>query len=215
MAVVTAPILSFSASGAIAKTVVFASWKGRGYARQYLVPANPKSTEQMLTRNTFAWLSDVWKISPAEFRAPWAAYAKGLVMTDRNAWIMKNNGNLRDGSDLDGIVLSPGAAGGLSIAPTITGGAGSITATMAVPSPLPPGWTIVSAVLVAIKEQSPQEGTDFQMHVMADSSTPFAPAISGVAAGEYQAGAWFVYQRSPAATDLAYGAANGQLVTVT
>lgn len=215
MAVVTAPLLSFSASGAIAKTQVYATWKGRPYVRQYLTPANPQSTEQTKTRNTFAFLSNVWKISPAEFRAPWAAYAKGLVMTDRNAWIKKNNGMLRDQLDLAGINLSPGAAGGLSVATSFAGGAGSITATMTVPSPLPPGWTIVQAVLAAIKDQDPTTGDEYEIHVMADSATPFAPALAGLSPGEWQAGAWFVYQRSPQATDLAYGASIGTPVTVT
>ena len=49
MAKVIAPLLSGSASGKIGNMMVFDK---RGHVRKYVVPANPKSLDQMLVRNT-------------------------------------------------------------------------------------------------------------------------------------------------------------------
>src|SRR3989304_2004372 len=50
MAKLNAPLMSFSASGQIAKALVFSTWKGLNIARQFVVPANPKTTPQTTQR---------------------------------------------------------------------------------------------------------------------------------------------------------------------
>lgn len=50
MAKLKAPLLSLGASGAIGKSIVFFPWKGLDVAREYVVPANPKSTAQGIQR---------------------------------------------------------------------------------------------------------------------------------------------------------------------
>jgi len=45
-----APLLSLGASGAIAKALVYFGWKGLDCVREYVVPANPKSTAQNTQR---------------------------------------------------------------------------------------------------------------------------------------------------------------------
>lgn len=50
MAKLKAPLLSLGASGAIAKTIVFFPWKGINAARQYVVPANPRTSAQNTQR---------------------------------------------------------------------------------------------------------------------------------------------------------------------
>jgi hypothetical protein len=215
MAVVTAPLLSFSASGQIAKTQVYATWKGRPYVRRLVTPSNPKSSEQTLTRGTFTFLNSVWKISPADFRAPWTAYARGLVMTDRNAFLKKNIGELRDETDLAQLTLSPGAGGGLTVTPVITPGSGDLTIDLTAPSPLPSGWSIVKMVAVAIRDQDPTTGTFYEIEAGFDATSTYQVVLSGLAAGDWAAGAWFVYQRSSLATDLAYGSSVATIETVT
>jgi len=163
----------------------------------------------------FSFLSDVWKIGPADFRTPWAAYARGLVMTDRNAFFKQNIPVLRESLDLVGIILSPGANGGLTVNPTVTGGAGSITIGLSAPSPLPPGWTIVQAVGAAILDQDPHAPTSLEIHTGTDLTDPFSIIINGLDPGDYQAAGWFVFQRSASLTDLAYGAGPSEPVTVT
>lgn len=46
MAKVTGPLMSMSASGKIANSIVFAAWKGVNYVRQYVIPSNPQSSGQ-------------------------------------------------------------------------------------------------------------------------------------------------------------------------
>jgi len=45
-----APLLSLGASGALGKTLVFFPWKGLDVAREYVVPANPKTAAQVTQR---------------------------------------------------------------------------------------------------------------------------------------------------------------------
>lgn len=51
MAKLNAPLMSFGARGAIAKAVVYFPWKGINCAREYVVPANPRSAAQIIQRN--------------------------------------------------------------------------------------------------------------------------------------------------------------------
>lgn len=136
-------------------------------------------------------------------------------MTDRNLWMKRNTSMLRNGVDLTGIVLSPGAKAGLNTDTTITPGAGEIEVAIAVPSVLPAGWTIISGVAVAIAQQDPHVDTEYNVFSQVDLTAPYAPTITGLTAGDYVAGGWLVYQRSASLTDLAYGAAVGEEVTVT
>jgi len=46
-----APLLSFGASGAIAKALVYFGWKGLNVVREYVVPANPKTDPQTTQRD--------------------------------------------------------------------------------------------------------------------------------------------------------------------
>jgi hypothetical protein len=56
MAKLTAPLLSFDASGQLAKTLVFFPWKGLKVARQYVVPTNPDTPAQQDQRG---YLTDI------------------------------------------------------------------------------------------------------------------------------------------------------------
>lgn len=53
MAKVTGPLMSIDASGAFADTMVYAKWKGINYSRQYAIPANPKTANQIQIRDYF------------------------------------------------------------------------------------------------------------------------------------------------------------------
>lgn len=50
MAKVTGPLMSMTASGKIADSIVFAAWKGVAYVRQFVIPSNPQSAGQGDTR---------------------------------------------------------------------------------------------------------------------------------------------------------------------
>jgi len=53
-------LLSISARGKIAKTLVFLSWKGIDTVRKYVIPTNPKSTDQKKQRGYFSDAIDAW-----------------------------------------------------------------------------------------------------------------------------------------------------------
>jgi len=54
MAKVIMPLLSAEASGKIADTMVFFGWKGRNVVRRWVIPTNPRSTEQKRIRTNLA-----------------------------------------------------------------------------------------------------------------------------------------------------------------
>lgn len=196
MAKLTAPILSFGARGQLAETLVFANWKGRPYARSYSIPSNPNSAEQQLTRNTFSWLQSVFKVMPPAVVAPWAAYAVGKPMTDRNAFTKFNNGPLREETDLASLVLSPGALGGLPPASMVaTPGDDQITVTVTPPTGTPTGWSIVEAVAACIVDQDPQTETLYDVTAGTDATDPYSIVLSGLSEVLYEVQCWLVWQR--------------------
>jgi len=197
----TAPLLSFGASGQVAKTVVYSKWKGRAYARRHVVPANPQTSEQSLTRDAFTFLSAVWKVAPALFTAPWTLYAKGKVLTDRNALVKFNLPVLRGETDLANFVFSPGALGGLPpTAAVATPGAGQLSVAVTEPTVLPTDWTIASAIVAVIADQDPQTGLLYEVSAGEDVSSPYTVVITGLDAVLYRVGAWLKWTRPDGST---------------
>lgn len=205
MAKVSAPLLSFSAGGSIAKTQVYAKWKGRPYVRQHVIPSNPNTADQQLTRNTFTWLNNVWKNGPTLLQAPWDLYAQGQVLTGRNAFVGQNTRALRSETDLADMILSPGAKGGIIAAGMVaTGGALSISVALTAPA-LPTGWTITQGVAVAIRDQDPQTEVLYAVASGFDATDPYAINLTGLAAAtDYLCGGWFEYAKPDGS--VAYGA---------
>lgn len=66
MAKVTGPLMSISASGKLADTIVYDK---RGYARQFVIPSNPQTTAQMLVRNKLGDIQRSLKLLGAVLRA--------------------------------------------------------------------------------------------------------------------------------------------------
>jgi len=214
MAKVTAPILSFGASGQIAKTQVYASWKGRPYARRHVIPANPNTADQQLTRNAFTWLQQVYKFMAALSSAPWEIYATGKVLTARNAWSKFNIANLRVATDLTDLVMSPGALGGIPAASTtITPAAGQVTVAATAPSDIPSGWTLQALVAGVIADQDPQSGQDFIITADEDLTAAYSIVFGGLSAGDYLAAGWLRWLRPDGR--IAYSPSVSDLVTVT
>jgi hypothetical protein len=196
MSKVVAPLLSFSASGQIANSQVYSSWKGRPYVRRYAIPANPQSTEQTITRSLFSWLNNVWKFYPGSAVEAWDAYADSLRITNRNAFIKQNLSPMRGEVDLQNMILSPSAKSGLVAAGmAAVGGANEIVVTLTAPS-LPTGWAIVGSFAAAVKDQDPQTEVAYNVFVGTDAAAPYTPTITGLAAAtDYLVGGWFKYTR--------------------
>lgn len=90
MARLTGPLMSLDASGTIAKTVTYSKWKGRNYARERIIPANPKSAKQTGIRALFAFVAAFWDSLSAPNKATWATIADSLQITNFNAYVREN-----------------------------------------------------------------------------------------------------------------------------
>lgn len=204
MSRITAPLLSFGASGQIAKTQVYSTWKGRPYVRRYAIPANPQSAEQTITRSLFSWLNQVYKFYPGSAISGWQEYANSLRITDRNAFIKQNLSALRGDTALTDMIISPSAKSGLVAAGmTATGGANQIVVALTAPT-LPTGWSIVAGYAAAIKDQNPQTEAFYPVAAGSDATDPYSITLTGLeAATDYLVGGWFKYLR-PDGTN-AYG----------
>jgi hypothetical protein len=206
MARTTAPLLSWSASGQIAQTQVYSRWKGRGYVRRYVIPANPNTTDQQETRNTFKWLNNFARYLPAGSIDAWTLYAANAQITERNAIIKQNLSNLRLQANLNNLIMSPSAGGGLVAANVVaTAGVAQISVALTAPT-LPTGWTIVEAWAMAVKDQDPQTGILYT--TVADSVAapgPYTIVLTGLDTVLYQVGGWFKFAKPDLSN--AYGVA--------
>jgi hypothetical protein len=90
MAKVKSPLFGFGASGQLAKTLVYMSWKGINTIRQHVIPANPDTTDQKTQRGyiraaVLLWHTTVWTILD---HTAWNRYAsiKSRPMSGYNAF---------------------------------------------------------------------------------------------------------------------------------
>lgn len=68
MAKVTGPLMSIDAGGAFADTMVYATWKGINYSRQYAIPSNPRTANQLQIRDYFTTAVAAWQAEEKSFR---------------------------------------------------------------------------------------------------------------------------------------------------
>lgn len=209
-----APLLSFGASGQIAKTQVYSTWKGIPYVRRYAIPSNPNTADQQEVRSVFSFLNNVWKFAPTLMIEAFDAYASGQPLTGRNGLIKQNLSNLQTATDLDAFVFSPGAKSGIALAGlSLTAGNDLITVDATAPS-LPTGWTLTSVAAAAIANEDPHSSLLYIVAAASDSVAPYSFDITGLTGGqEYVVGAWAKYTR-PDGT-FAYGRSISDTATPT
>lgn len=191
MAVLTGPLMSLSASGTIARTLTYGNWKGIPYARTRVIPANPQSISQSQTRDVFAFLQNYYKFAPTIAREPWIAATVGIPMTPINMVLSKNTGILRTETDLDLMVFSPGARGGIPPAGIIsTPGSGTLTVAVTAPT-APAGWTITAAQGVVMKDQDPHLAIASSPVAVEDLTSTYSLAFTGLTGSAiYQIAVW-------------------------
>ena len=90
MAKVTGPLMSISASGTFAKTLVYSRWKGRPYVRERVIPDNPRSALQTGVRSLWKFLSKYWESISAPNKLTWAELATAQEITNFNAYMQYN-----------------------------------------------------------------------------------------------------------------------------
>jgi hypothetical protein len=182
--------------GQIGKTQVYSKWKGRPYARRYIIPSNPNTTAQQGVRGVFKFLNDLWKYMPGGALAAWELYAQGSQITARNGWLKQNTAALIGETDLANLVFSPSAKSGLQAAAiTATAGANQITVALTAPF-LPTGWTISQAIAACVLDQDPMSPTDYKVTEGTDASSPYSIVLGSLTTGVlYRVGGWFEFTR--------------------
>lgn len=185
MAKLTGPLLSIGARGAIGKTLVAAEWKGQKYMRQYVIPANPRTSAQTAVRDVFRMLNGFWLVAPALSRAPWTQNAVGQRYTDRNKLIQDNIPALNGETDMLNFIGSPGALGGpplegLSVTTGTTPGGVDVSAT---PGVVPTGWTLQAVIFQAFPDQNPENDFAGPIAVLEDTTSTYGGNLAGFAEG--------------------------------
>lgn len=84
------PMMSFGASGSIGGLVTMATWKGRPYARQLVIPSNPKSANQVAFRSMFRFLSQAWGNLATIDQESWLELAQAGNYSTFNAYMRYN-----------------------------------------------------------------------------------------------------------------------------
>jgi len=98
------PLMSLDASGTIADAVTFSKWKGRNYARQRVIPANPQSGSQMGMRCMLAGLAKAWASLTALQQSYWADLGSATSISPFNAFVGFNQTRWRQAK---GPVINP------------------------------------------------------------------------------------------------------------
>jgi hypothetical protein len=199
MSKTTAPLLSFGAGGQLAKTSVYSSWKGIPYVRRYVVPANPRTTRQVVTRSLFKFLQMMWLLMPADGKAPFEANAKGQKYTAANKFTSANVKGLdteTPPTDMSAFVGSPGAKGGLPPATIgVTPGSGTLTVAVGAPV-IPTDWTIVGAYGIAFLNLDPADPFTGSIQAQSDLTSTYSLVFTGLTASvEYVVSVWFKWMR--------------------
>jgi hypothetical protein len=83
-------MFSLDASGKFGGSVVFAKWKGRNYARQLVVPMNPKSAKQSGVRGMMQFLAQAWAALGAGTKDDYDDLATAKAISAYNAYIGEN-----------------------------------------------------------------------------------------------------------------------------
>ncbi len=214
MAKITAPLLSFGASGTIGKVMTFASWRGVGYARRHVIPGNPKSTAQVLTRDIFANFNTRWKQGGPLMRAPWDRFAVGQKFVGRNSYMGKNLEATRGEADMALYIGSPGAKGGLPAASLVltTVAANGIEAAITAPTP-PTGWTLTSGIATCLLDQTPEATVTDTIQEGEQVAIPGDVDFTGLDAATYFVQAWLKWAKTDGS--VAYGASISDSILVT
>lgn len=199
MAKTTAPLLSFGARGQIAKTMVSSKWRGISYMRQYVVPGNPRTTAQQGVRKLFAYMREMWKLAPGGVTAAWNAFAAGRPFLGLNKFIGENVRVMNGESDLDNIIFSPGARGGLppiTVSAVAGAGAGEIIVTGAAPT-APDGWVFDALCAAAVPDGDPTTFFAGPFVYGEDTTSAYSITLSGLGASTpCQVGVWARWTKS-------------------
>jgi hypothetical protein len=179
------PLLGVSASGTIGDSVVFGNWRGVNYARQWVRPANPRTTAQAAQRDLWAFVVSMWQRAPADAQNAFIASSRGASYTGFNLFCKRNAISLRNQTNANNIVWSPGQSGATPLATiSATGGAGQITANASLGAGIP-GTVVEAVIFVAFRDAAPAGPYLQQVYSLSDTSSPYSVTFASLPAGTY------------------------------
>ncbi len=186
------PLLGVSASGTIGDSVTFGRWRGVNYARQRVVPANPRTTAQQSQRTLVKFVVGAWQRLPVISQDAFIAAARNTHMTGYNLFTKRNLISLAGATNAFAVVVSPGMGGSIPLSGiSATGGAGTIDVSATV-GYLPSGYTLQRVVFVAWRDVDPQAGSIDRFWSGDDTTSPYAFQFTGLASGQYHVSAFTV-----------------------
>lgn len=130
MVKVFAPVLSLDASGTLGDAITFSKWKGRHYARERIIPSNPKSGLQVGFRSMFKFLSQNWAGLSGVEQATFDDLADSMAISAFNAYLRNNQARWKNfyTPSKNLTVAGTGTVGAWNGGtPAATGGVASIT----------------------------------------------------------------------------------------
>ena len=69
-------------SGQVGKNIVFASWKGQSYVREYTIPMNANTSSQQVLRGYFSSAVTAWHAETTGVHTAWTNYAKAHSLAE-------------------------------------------------------------------------------------------------------------------------------------
>jgi len=214
MATVKGPLLSLGASGTIGKVQTYGKWRGIPTVRAHVIPANPKTTAQVLTRNIFKALNVRWKAGGPLLRAPWDRFAVGQKFLGINSYLGKNINLTRGDADMSDYIGSPGAKGGLPPLTLVLTSVASLGIEAVITAPAAPtGWTLTSAIATFLKDQAPEAVAGDVVAENEDVSAPYSCDVTGLVAVTYFCQAWLKWAKEDGS--VAYGPSISDSILVT
>ncbi|HET98797.1 MAG TPA: hypothetical protein ENH89_00185 [Aurantimonas coralicida] len=214
MAKITGGLLAFGARGTVGDLLTYASWRGQPYVRQRVIPANPRTTGQVLTRDIFTNMGLRWKQGGPLMRACWDRFAVGQKFVGRNVYMGKNLEAMRGEADMNLYIGSPGAKGGLPAVTLVLASVASlgIEATITAPAP-PTDWTLTSGIATCFIDQTPEATVADTIQEGEQVAIPGDVDFTGLTATTYQVQAWLKWAKADGS--IAYGASISDTILVT
>lgn len=85
-----APLLSVSASGTLADTLTYASWRGRPYIKRKSTPADPQSDAQMANRALMRYLQVLWPTISDAYKTTWDTHPDRQRLSRYHCYLQAN-----------------------------------------------------------------------------------------------------------------------------
>lgn len=197
MARVNGPLLSFGASGALAKTLVYTSYRSAKVVKTLGQPVNANSTAQQVTRGAFTFASSLWNYVGDDMRQQWEIKAKSERQQARNAFLQQVVHALRGKANLNDLRFMYQSEGMIpSYGANVGAFAGSVFGISNF-TDWPTGFTPVTRALACIRQQDPYSPGDMTIYYAQQPGAGPNPVISGLPTGvQFLCCAWYVAENA-------------------